>query len=160
MASFASKIPLWAIMLVCGVMIAALMPFVITKKYERDKALMCTRCGVKLWIGSYGLADASKPIIERSAFQDTELSLWFSAHISTNCQHSWQTNLRSDRTYMSFGENRLWNISRAFGSSPTPSLVDLSADDRTQLENLLRQSSDACRNFIHARLQGKEGPEE
>ena len=160
MPRFAPKIPLWAIMLLCAVMIAALTPFVITRKYEREKALMCTQCGVKLLIGSYGLADASKPIVERNTFDHTELSRWFSAHISANCRHSWQTNLLYARTYMSLGENRLWDISRAFGSSPTPSLVDLSADDRTQLENLLRQSPDACRNFIHARLQGKEGAQE
>ena len=114
---------------------------------------------MKLWIGSYGLADAPKPIKERNTFEQTELSLWFNANISTNCQHSWQTNLQYARTYMSLGENRLWDISRAFGSSPTPSLVDLSPDDRAQLENLLRRSPDACRNFIHATLQGKQVPD-
>jgi hypothetical protein len=162
MARFAPKIPLWAIMLLCVVMVTALAPFVIVKKYDNTMALMCNQCGVKLWVSSAGLADSTNRVrkVTDHTFEHTELSRWFSANISSNCQHSWQTNLRYARTYMSLGENRLWDVSRAFGSSPRPSLIDLSADDRARLENLLRQSPDACRNFIHAALQGREVAEE
>lgn len=160
MARFASKIPLWAIMLLCAVMVAALGPFAISKRHESFKALLCNQCGVRLWVSSDRLADSSSPAQEKSTFEHTSLSRWFSARISTNCQHSWQTNSRSGRTYATVAGIRLWNISGASGSSPTPALVRLSADDLRQLENLLRQSPDACRNFIRARLQGKEGPEE
>ena len=89
-------------------MIAALAPFAITKKYERSNTLMCNQCGVEYVVDSYGFAGAAKPLIEKRSYEHTELSRWFNDHISTNCQHTWQTNTLYARTYMSVGENRLW----------------------------------------------------
>jgi hypothetical protein len=157
MAKFAPKVPLWAVMLLCCVMVAALAPFIITKRHESAKALICDQCGIRSFVVSEKLVESLNPIREQSSFEETDLSLWFRAHISTN---TWRLNGSSGETYWRLAGLRLWKISSSSGSWTTPSLIYFSADERAQLEGLLRRSPDACRNFIHAKLQGKEGPDE
>src|SRR6185503_7328956 len=156
MAKFAPRVPFWLVVVICAVIIAALAPLAITKKRKSTKALLCDQCGIRLWISSDVLAGSSVPAQEQRTFEDTELSRWFASHITTNCQHTWRFNHSSGQTYVSFAGRRLWKISGASGSSPTPPLVYFSADDRARVESLLRRSPDECRAFIHARLQGKE----
>lgn len=156
MAKFISRVPLWFVMLLCVVIFAALAPFVFTKRHKSTKAFICDQCGIRLWVSLDELANYSGVPREQRTFEDTKLSRWFSAHISTNCPHSWRFNHSSGQTYLSFGRQRLWTISGSAGSSPTPPLVYFSEDDQARVEALLRRSPDECRTFIHARLQGTE----
>ena len=160
MAKFMPKAPMWFVALLCAATIAALAPFAVTKRHKSTKAFICDQCGIRLWVSSDELATSSRAAREQRTFEDTKLSRWFSAHISTNCQHSWRFNHSSGQTYLSFARQRLWKISSSAGSSPTPPLVFFSADDQARVESLLRHSPDECRTFIRARLQGKEDTDE
>jgi hypothetical protein len=150
------KVLLW---LVIGLFMAAvcgLVPFAITKRQKATRTLICDQCGIRTWISTDELVGSSAPAKEQRTFQNTELSRWFASHITTNCQHTWRLNHSSGQTYVSVAGLRLWTISGTAGSSPTPLLVYLSPDDRARLESLFRQSPDACRSFIHARLKGAD----
>jgi hypothetical protein len=155
MPKFIPRVPLWLVMILCLVIIAALAPFVLTKRSLSTKAHICEYCGLKLRVKSDEIVGRPAPIKEQRTFEDTELSHWFVAHLSTNCQHRWTSNYLSRQTqnYASLGGLRLWKISAVYGSSTTPSLIHLSPEDRSHLETLLRQNPDACRTFIHDRLK-------
>ena len=155
MARFTPRVPLWLVIVACMVLAGALAPFAIVKRQKTTKALICDQCGIRLWIASNELVGSSAPSREKRTLEPTELSRWFASHITTNCQHTWQFNHSSGQTYASFAGLRLWKISGASGSGHTPSIVNFSAEDRAEVETHLRQSPEACRSFIHDRLQGK-----
>jgi len=160
MAKFTPRVPLWLVVVACLVLTGALAPFAIVKKHKASKALVCDQCGIRLWIASDGLVSSSTPATEQRTLEHTALSRWFDSHITTNCQHTWRFNHSSGQTYLSLAGLCLWKISSVSGSSPTPPLVYFSVDDQARVESLLLRSPDACRSFIHARLQGKEETDE
>jgi hypothetical protein len=159
MIKFTSRTYLRLVIIICTLVIGLLAPIVITKRSAITKTFICDQCGIRLWISSDTPIAASNWPTEIRNLEQTELSRWFNSHISTNCQHTFKLNHSSQKIYATFAELRLWKISRISGSSFTPTLIYLSSDDRDQVESLLRESPEACRDFIHAKLQGKEETE-
>lgn len=148
------RTPLWLMVIACIALAAVLAPF--AKRHKTTKTFLCDQCGIQLRTASDKLVKSSAPVQESRTLKHTELSRWFASHITTNCQHTWRFNHSSGQIYVSLAGFRVWNISGSSGSSPTPTLIYFSADDRTQVEQVLRQSPDACQSFIHASLQKKE----
>jgi hypothetical protein len=126
--------------------------------HEQGEAHLCDQCGIWLSIHSDDHADPTAPPQEHRKFSDTELSKWYAANIDPDCQHTWR-RIHSDHfQYVSLAGYRLWNLVSGHGSSRTPGLVDLSADDRAHLENLLRESPEVCKRFIHDKLKQRKAP--
>jgi hypothetical protein len=149
------KSRVWLVLLGCAVFVAVATPFSITKRQKTAKASICGQCGVKAWWRSDVLLSEANTAGEQHTYEDTQLSRWFTSHVSTNCEHAvWIFNRLSRQTYMSLGTVRLWDLSRASSAARTSPLVHLSTEDRVHLENLLRGSPEDCRSFLRTQLRG------
>ncbi len=146
----------WFTIIACVVFLVVSAPFLIAKRQKNTKTFICDQCGIRLWVTSDELVRSSGAARENRSLEQTELSRWFSAHITKNCPHTWRFNHSSRQTYVSLAGLRIWKISGGAGSSPTPPIVFFSADDRAKVESLFQRSPAACQKFIHDRLQGKE----
>ena len=142
----------WWVALASVILALAGLPFAVVKRGYSAKDSFCDKCGVQLFVESDKVVGSSGPLVELSTFKETELSRWFTSRFGTNCLHTWQRKNFSGQTYYSLGRVRLLKIVGFSGSGNSPSLLYLFPSDREKLESLFRQSPDACRQFIHARL--------
>jgi len=155
MASLAARVPFWVVMLGSIVGVAMLLSLATTNRHKSTKTLFCEHCGIRLWVTSDDIVGSTRQAREERRLEDTHLSLWFKAHIHTNCEHAWHFNHSSGYTYLSFAGQRVWKISGVAGSYPTPPIMYFSDGYQARVETLLRESPDRCSRFIHYRLQWK-----
>ena len=155
MARLAAGVPFWVVTLGSITAVAVLLSLPATKRHKSTKTLFCEHCGIRLWVTSDEMVGSARQAREERRLEDTHLSLWFKAHINTNCEHAWHFNHSSGYTYLNFAGRRVWKISGMAGSYPTPPIMYFSDDDRARVETLLRESPDSCSRFIHDRLQWK-----
>lgn len=141
-------------MVACLIAIVALL-FVTTRRSKTTADYFCNRCGIRLWVTTDQPLHSSAPAQEQRTLEQTGLSRWFTAHLSTNCEHAWNTNHVSTLVYVSLAGHRLWKDFGASGSWTTPPLIYLGSNDSAHLEAVLKESPEACRLFIHERLQLK-----
>jgi hypothetical protein len=120
------------------------------KRHFSSTADYCDKCGIRRWITKD--APVGVDIEGAEELVETDLSKWYAEHLGRNCDHQWRHNHSNGETYLTLGSLRLWRISGEAGSSVTPRLVDLSDDDQQRLEELLAQSPDKCREYIHEQL--------
>jgi len=120
---------------------------------EIKQTELCTNCGIIRHLYAAGHIDAAVSENSEISLKDTELSKWFAAHISNNCDHQWQYMHSSQRNFAAFFSVR-WNTSSVFGSGYRPQIVfHLDKDERTKLEELVIAGEGTCQEYISSRLR-------
>src|SRR5262249_40225454 len=138
-----------SVWVVGGILVAVLLVSLTTpKRHSGTTTYFCEQCGMQLRVTSdYPIGSAPETSDERR-LEDTDLSRWLKTHVSINCEHKWHFNHSTGYTYLSVAGRRIWRISGAAGSFPTPPIILMFDSERTQVESLLRESPEKCRSYI------------
>ncbi len=139
-----------------GVLIALLLVSLVTTRWHKGAtAQFCEQCGIRLWITSDHPVESNPQSSEERSLEDTDLSRWFKAHISPDCEHKWRFNHSTSYVYLSIAGRQVWKISGVAGSYPTPPIILQFDREKAQVESLYRESPEKCTSYIRSRLQWK-----
>ncbi len=123
-------------------------------EYEDSSWDICVNCGIRRHVRVLGLINSDQiPSSTLESFHETPISRWYRVHFGSCRAHQWRYNHGSRCRYASICGIRWEAGAQERGSSPTPSLISLPAEDARALDTLFHLDPQRARAYIREQLK-------
>ena len=117
-----------------------------------SKLYFCTQCGAAKHVLKEWDRESDEPTVT-SEFDSTPLSQWYDAHYPEPCGHEWCFNHFTVYRFFRWGTFSTNPSMSEAGSGFTPPLLNLSDEERRDLESRFEDDPIACKAYLKSHLE-------
>ncbi|MCC7145854.1 MAG: hypothetical protein IT443_05365 [Phycisphaeraceae bacterium] len=130
----------------------------VPQRYSSSTVYYCSQCGIYNYVHAEGNLNAPADI-RKEHLVHNELSRWYFEHIDPNCRHTvWQPKSSTSVNFASLAGYRLWDNVRKSATHTIPRLLPFGESEKEMLETLLKESPEACKQYIRDNLKDSLHP--